>query len=181
MERKNCEKQFQSEFWEEKVRQFLKNRAKTSQYYILHFVHYFLISFFLYSRNHDTHCTIIWFNTCRTCKYKIRFSAPSSFINEHVIVANHNVGQNLKKVIVFHRAGWLKIMWNSRKRFSTTSFIISILMTQCGYLRNLINRDVNFTKKLKKRLCIITYEWRKKKKVDKSTFLACIVVALHEN
>ena len=46
MERKNCEKQFQSEFWEEKVRQFLKNRVKTSQYYILHFVHYFLISFF---------------------------------------------------------------------------------------------------------------------------------------
>ena len=50
MERKNCEKQFQSEFWEEKVRQFLKNSAKTSQYYILHFVletnYYFLVSFF---------------------------------------------------------------------------------------------------------------------------------------
>ena len=61
----------------ETISKFLKNSAKTSQYYIQYFVlktnYYFLISFFLYSRNHDTHCTIIWFNVCRTCKYKIRF------------------------------------------------------------------------------------------------------------
>ena len=119
---------------------------------------------------------------------KYDFSVPLSFINEHVIVANHNVGQNLKKVIVFHRAGWLKIMWNSRKRFSTTSFIISLLThDSAAILKTCFNRDVNFTKKLKKKRLPMYYYLGVKKKEESwqkhifSVHCSCIAWELVNN